>query len=84
MQAGSITTNLKVEIDFILPEISVKKIMTCYCHVDESAKGRYDMMLSRDLLTALELNLKLSDPVIESDDGIFKGSMAPKVNMGTY
>ena len=27
-QAGSITTNLKLEVDFILPEISVTKIVT--------------------------------------------------------
>ena len=34
------------------------------CHVDDSAKGRYDMILGRDLLTELVLNLKLSDNVI--------------------
>ena len=38
-QAGSITTNLKVKIYFILPELSATKIITWNCHVDESAKG---------------------------------------------
>ena len=54
------------------------------CHVDDSAKGIYDMVLGRDLLTALGLNLKCSDQVIEADDGPFKGLMAPMVDLGTY
>ena len=37
-------------------------------HVDESDKGRYDIILGRDLLTALVLNLKFSDHVIKVDD----------------
>ena len=42
------------------------------------------MILGRDLLTSLGLNLKLSDHIIEADDGPFKGSTAPMVDMGTY
>ena len=83
-QAGSITTNLKVKIDFNLPNLSATKIATWKCHVDNSAKGRYDMILGRYLLTTLGLNLKLSDHFIEADDGPFKGSTSPMVDMGTY
>ena len=46
----------------------------CNFHADDSAKGRYDMILGRDLLTELGLNLKFSEHVIEADDGPFKGS----------
>ena len=43
-QADSITTNLKVKIDFTLPELIVIKIMTWGFNVDDSAKGVYDML----------------------------------------
>ena len=42
------------------------------------------MILGQDLLTYLGSNLKLSEHVIEADDGIFKGSTTPMVNLGTY
>ena len=58
--------------------------MTLNFHVDDSAKGRYYMILCRDLLTALVTNLKSIDHVIEGDYGPFKGSMAPMVYMGKY
>ena len=84
MQAGNITTNLKVKIYFTLPELSATKIVTCNCHEDESTKGRHDMILGRDLLTALRLNLKCSDHVIEVDDGPIKVLTAPMFDLGTY
>ena len=83
-QADSITTNLNVKIYCTLPELSATKIMVCNCHMNDYAKGRYDMTLGRYLLKALGLNLKLSDHVIEADDETFKGSTAPMVDMGTY
>ena len=58
--------------------------MTYKLHVDESAKGRYDMILGRYLLTNLGLNLKFSERVIEAGDGTFKGSTAPMVYLSTY
>ena len=50
MQEGNITNNIKVDIYFTLPELSATKIMTWNCHVDESANGRYDMILGINLL----------------------------------
>ena len=50
-QAGSISTNMKVKIDFTLPELSTTKIVTWKFHVDDSDKGRYDIILGRYLLT---------------------------------
>ena len=51
--------------------------------MDDSYKGRYDMILGRDLWTELGLNLKLSDYVIESDDETFNGSTTTMVDLGT-
>ena len=70
-EAGSITTNIRVKIYFTLTGLSTTKIVTCNCRVDESAKVRYESILGIYLLTALVLNLKFSDNVIEADDGIF-------------
>ena len=52
--------------------------------MDDSAKGRRDMILGRYLLTGLGLNLKLSDHVIEADDRPFKASTTPAVDLVTY
>ena len=81
-----IITNLKVKIDFNLPELRATKIMTWNYHVGESAKGRYDMILVRYILTALILNLILFYHIVEADDGLFKGStVTPKESfMNTY
>ena len=50
-QANNITTNPKVEVYFTLPELSATNAVTWKFHMDVSAKGRYDMMLGRDVLT---------------------------------
>ena len=44
-QAGNITTDFKVKIDFTLLALSATNFVTWNCHVDDSAKGRYDMIL---------------------------------------
>ena len=71
-EAGNILTNLKGKIDLALPELSATKIVMWNCHVDESAKGIYYMILGRDLWKALELNLKFCYHLIEADDGTSK------------
>ena len=83
-QAGSITANLKVRIDFTLPELIVIKIMTWGFNVYDSATDIYDMLLGIDIFIILLLNLKFSDHVIEAYYGPLKGSTAPMVNLGTY
>ena len=52
--------------------------------MDESAKGMYDIILGRDLLIILGLNLKCFDHAIEADYGTFKGSTSPMVDLGMY
>ena len=48
-QAGSITTNLRVNIDFTSTELRATEIVTQKFHVDDSSKGRYDMILDKYL-----------------------------------
>ena len=50
-QARNIMTNLKVKIDFTLPALSATNVVTWNFQVDDSAKGRYDMILGRNILT---------------------------------
>ena len=49
-QDVNITTNINIDKDITLTELSVKKII--------SAKGIYNMILGRYLLTEVVLNLK--------------------------
>ena len=48
-QAGSITNNLKFNIDFTLTELSATEIVTWNCCVYDSSKGRHDVILGRDI-----------------------------------
>ena len=40
MQAGNITTNIKVKVYLTLPKLSETNVVMWKCHVDDSAKGR--------------------------------------------
>ena len=62
-KAGNITTIIKVKVDFTLPALSATNVVTWKSHVDASAKGRYDMILGRYLLTQLRF---LSHPTRSS------------------
>ena len=44
-QARNITTNIMVKIDFTLPTLSATNVRMWNCHVDESSKVRYDIIL---------------------------------------
>ena len=50
-QAGNITTNIEVKIYFTLPALSATNVVTWNCHVVDSTKGKYDIILGRYLLT---------------------------------
>ena len=52
-QAGNTTNNLKVKINFTLPELTAKTIMTWNFYLNYYTKGRYDNILRRDILTAI-------------------------------
>ena len=56
-QARYITTNLKVKVDFTLTALIATNVVTWKFHVDNFAKGRYDVILGQDILIELGLNL---------------------------
>ena len=71
-------------MDLTLPALSAVNFVTWKCHMDDSTRGMYDMILGRDIWTELGLNLKFSEHVIKADDGLFIGSVAPMVDLGMY
>ena len=81
-QAGNITTNIKVKVDFTVPALSATNVRTCKCHVYESAKGIYDMILGQDLLTELWLNLKFLNMSLNQMMELLKTT--PMVDLGMY
>ena len=83
-QVDIITTNLNIKMYFTLPEMSAAKIVMQKYHVDDSAKDRYDIILGRDLITALVLNLKFSVRIIEAYDGPLKGSTSLIVDLSAF
>ena len=84
LQARNITIDIRVRINLNTPALIVTSVVTWNCHLDESAKGRHDMILGRDILTELGLNLKFSEHVIEGYDVPFNGSTTPMVDMGMH
>ena len=83
-QAGNITNYDKVKVYFILTSFSATDVVTWKYHMDDYTKGRYGMILGRDILTELGLNLKLFENVIKFDDGRFKGFTTAMVDLSTY
>ena len=51
--ARNITITIKVKLYFTLPSLRATNIVTWKCHLDDSAKGRRDMILGQYLLTEL-------------------------------
>ena len=58
-QAGNITTNFKVKVDFTLPALIATKVVTSKCYVDGSDGGRYDMIVVKYLLTKIMIKYKM-------------------------
>ena len=53
-------------------------------HTDESINSGYDMILVRDLLTELGLDIKFSDNVIVGGEGPYEGCSPPIVYLSNY
>ena len=64
-------------MDFTLPALSVMNDVTCQFYLDDSAKGRYNMILGRALISELVLNFKFSYHIIKADYGPLKGLPYP-------
>ena len=83
-QAGKVTTSQKVNIDFCLPEFSATKIVSWKFHVDNKTDCSYYIILGRDLLTALGLDLKFSENITIVGEGPYERCLAPMVDLSNY
>ena len=52
--------------------------------MNESTNGIYDMILGRDLLTALGLDLNFIENVIIGGEGPYEGCLAPMFDVRNY
>ena len=52
--------------------------------MDDSNKGRYHMILGRDLLATLGLDLKFSNRIIVGSRGLYKRYFLPMVDVSNY
>ena len=58
--------------------------MTWKFHIEKSTNVRYDMILGRDLLTALGLDIKFYDNVIVGGEGPYEGCSSPIFYVSNY
>ena len=72
-------TSKKVSVDLRLPEFSANKILLWKCHVDSKNTSSYDMIIGRDLLITLLLDLKFSENIIIGGDEPYEECSAPMV-----
>ena len=77
-------TSNNVNKDFCLPEFSATKIVSWECHVYNQTNIRYDMILGRNLLTALVLDIEYSENIIIGGDRPYEGCSAPMVGLNNY
>ena len=77
MQAGNITTNLKVKVYFTLPTLRPTNVLMWTFHVDDFPKGIYDMILGRNILIKLGLNLKFLTTLSKQMMDLLKGLYHP-------
>ena len=73
-----------MDVYFFPLDFSATNIVTCKCHVDESTNSRYDMILGRDLLTALVLDIQFSDNIIIGKAGPYKGWLSLIVDISNF
>ena len=67
-----------------MPEFSTTKIVSWKYPVDNQTNSRYAMILGRDLLTVLVLDLKFSKNISIGGDGPYEGCSAPMVYLSNH
>ena len=72
-QSGNFMNSKKVNVDFCLLEFSATKNVMWKFHVDEYKIGRYGMILGRDLLNSLGLDLKFFENITIGGKGPYEG-----------
>ena len=67
--AGEVTTNTSVKSELTLPELHHDKVIQWSFHVTKSL-GAYDMIIGRDLLEFLGIDIKFSTKTVEWDSAV--------------
>jgi len=67
--AGSFSTIARCALEFALPELSPSKVVKASVHVTQQRLGNYDMILGRDLLEELGLQMNFAEHTIRWGDG---------------
>ena len=62
----------------------VQKIISSKCHIYESTTGRYYMILGREIITTLGLNIKFSRKIFVFGKGTYEGCSEPMVDVINY
>ena len=73
-----------MNVYFFLTEFSVTKIVSWKCHVDNSINSGYNVILGRDLLTSLVLDLNFSKNIVTGGEGLYEGYLATMVYASKY
>ena len=77
IQGGDFLTTHKTNVELVLPKLDATKSVAWIFHVDDLQKNsRYDMIIGRDLLLKLKLDLCLSDYNIKGNGGAYGGCTA--------
>ena len=82
-KAGSFKTKHRCEVDFTLPAFHENRNITCNVYVDEShhASSSYDMIIGRELMHSLGINLLFDSAQISWDNAIIH--MQPPASLTT-
>ena len=83
-QGRNFTTNDMAPVDFYLLVLSATKTVAWKCHLADSIESRYDIILGRDLLNALVLDLKFPKYFTGSGKGSYKDCSAPMVELTDF
>ena len=83
-QAGKFTTSQKDNIDLCIPEFSSTKILSWKYHADNKTNRGYDMILGRDLLTSMGLDLNISEDIIIGGEGTYEECLVYMVDLSNY
>ena len=68
MAAGVLTTNTKTATSFSFPELHANKLINQSLHVVDLNIKRYDMIIGRDLIKSLVIDIHGGDMTIHWDD----------------